>query len=268
MTITARRMTRMSSDLSRDVPVEVPVDLDPRRSAAVICDMWDRHWCRAAARRVAEMAPVANRLVTELRNRGVFIVHAPSDTLDRYRDHPARERALVEAAPHSGGACTSGLNDDGAWMRHDPACEAVMPIDDADGGCACSPRCAESEPWTSQIADIVILPDDVIADSAEVFRVYESRGIDTVIVLGVHTNMCVLGRPFGIRASVRRGYRTFLVRDLTDSMYNPARRPWVDHFTGTDLVVRHIETYWCPTFTSDQVLGGSEFRFAEDPRGR
>jgi nicotinamidase-related amidase len=208
---------------------------------------------------VAEMAPVANRFVTDLRNRGTLIVHAPSDTLDRYRDHPARERALVEAAPQAG---------DRAWMRHDPACEGVMPIDDTDGGCACSPRCAESAPWTSQIADIAILPDDVITDSAEVFRVYESRGIDTVIVLGVHANMCVLGRPFGIRATVRRGYRALLVRDLTDAMYNPAMRPWVDHFTGTDLVVRHIETYWCPTFTSDEVLGGSEFRCVEDMRGR
>jgi alpha-L-fucosidase len=40
----------------------------------------------------------------------------------------------------------------------------------------------------------------------------------------------------------------------------------VDHFTGNDLVTWHIEKYWCPTITSDQVLGGTPFRFAADTR--
>ena len=57
-----------------------------------------------------------------------------------------------------------------------------------------------------------------------------------------------------------------LVRDLTDCMYNPKRWPYVDHFTGNDLVTWHIEKYWCPTVTSDQVLGGAPFRFAADTK--
>jgi hypothetical protein len=40
----------------------------------------------------------------------------------------------------------------------------------------------------------------------------------------------------------------------------------VDHFTGTDLVIEHVERYWCPTFTSDDLVGGQPFRFAEDKR--
>ena len=50
----------------------------------------------------------------------------------------------------------------------------------------------------------------------------EQRGIENVILLGVHTNMCVLGRPFGIRQMVYQGKNVVLVRDLTDAMYNPA----------------------------------------------
>jgi len=30
--------------------------------------------------------------------------------------------------------------------------------------------------------------------------------------------------------------------------------------------VRHVERYWCPTFTSDDLVGGKPFRFAEDKR--
>jgi len=56
------------------------------------------------------------------------------------------------------------------------------------------------------------------------------------------------------------------MRDLTDTMYNPARAPFVSHFTGTDLIVEHIEKWVCPTITSDQILGGKPFRFAGDKR--
>jgi hypothetical protein len=40
----------------------------------------------------------------------------------------------------------------------------------------------------------------------------------------------------------------------------------VNHFAGTDLIVRHIERYVCPTITSDQLLGGAPFRFKGDTR--
>ena len=40
----------------------------------------------------------------------------------------------------------------------------------------------------------------------------------------------------------------------------------VDHFTGTDLVVTHVEKFWCPSFTSTDLTGKKPFRFAEDQR--
>jgi hypothetical protein len=51
-------------------------------------------------------------------------------------------------------------------------------------------------------------------------------------------------------------------------MYSSHSAPFVSHFTGTDLVVEHIEKHWCPTITSVDFLGGREFRFAEDRRPR
>ena len=73
--------------------------------------------------------------------------------------------------------------------------------------------------------------------------------IKNVIVMGVHTNMCVLGRPFGIRQMVRLGFQVALARDLTDAMYDPRQAPYVSHTRGTELVVEHIETYWCASLT-------------------
>src|SRR5438477_2418754 len=41
--------------------VEKTVEWDPAKTAIIICDMWDQHWCKGASARVAEMAPVMNR---------------------------------------------------------------------------------------------------------------------------------------------------------------------------------------------------------------
>jgi len=89
-----------------------------------------------------------------------------------------------------------------------------------------------------------------------------------VIMVGVHTNMCVLGRPFGLRQMSKNGKNVVLVRDMTDTMYNPGRWPFVSHFQGTDLIVEHIEKFVCPTITSDQLLGGKSFVFKNDHRPR
>jgi hypothetical protein len=57
----------------------------------------------------------------------------------------------------------------------------------------------------------------------------ESRRIDNVILMGVHLNMCVSGRPFGLRQMAKNGKHVVLMRDMTDTMYNPARWPFVSH---------------------------------------
>jgi hypothetical protein len=68
--------------------------------------------------------------------------------------------------------------------------------------------------------------------------------------------MCVLARSFAIRQMTRWGVRCTLVRDLTDTMYNPRMAPFVPHEQGTELVIQHIERYWCPTVLSQDLLAG------------
>lgn len=106
----------------------------------------------------------------------------------------------------------------------------------------------------------------VIGDHLHLYLM-KQRGIENVIIMGVHTNMCVLGRPFGIRQMVMQGQNVVLVRDMTDTMNNPREAPFVNHFTGNDLVFEHIERHWCPTVTSGDILGdGKTFRFPGDRR--
>src|SRR4029077_15706353 len=125
--------------------------------------------------------------------------------------------------------------------------ETALPIDDSDGGCDAANPPKEHRAWSRQIATLKIEPGDAVTDSDEAYYLMRQRGIDNVIVMGVHTNMCVLGRPFSIRQMVYQGKNVVLMRDLTDTMYNPKSAPRVSHFTGTDLVVSHIERHWCPS---------------------
>jgi len=99
-----------------------------------------------------------------------------------------------------------------------------------------------------------------------VYNLLQQRGIDNVILMGVHTNMCVLDRPFAIRRMLALGKHVLLMRDMTDTMYNPQMRPFVSHFRGTELVVEHIERYLCPTITSTDLTGKPAFRFIGDLR--
>ncbi len=116
----------------------------------------------------------------------------------------------------------------------------------------------------TKIDILKIKEGDAITDSTEAFFLMRQRGITNVFVMGVHENMCIVNRSFAIRQMVYQHQNVVLVRDLTDTMYNPQMKPYADHFTGTDLMAWHIEKYWCPTITSDQIIGGKPFRFAAD----
>ena len=204
------------------------------------------------------MAPQLNKTVQEARKKGIFIIHAPSSVVDFYKDTPQRKLAKESPFSKSPVKLADSPRWGTAWCWTDPEYEAVLPIDDSDMGCSCTgKKCDIREAWSRQIDLIDIEKGDAITDNGqETFNLLAERNIDNVILCGVHLNMCVLGRPFAIRQMVKLGKNVALMRDMTDTMYNPERPPGVDHFTGTDLVITHVEKYWCPSFTSNEISGG------------
>ena len=274
--LSLRSQTETSDDSGRYHPLTKPTTWKPSETAVIVCDVWDLHHSLNAVRRVEEFAPRLNKLLKEARKRGATIIHSPSDCMAAYEEHPARHRAIN--APQ-----VAKLPDDiRSWCSIIPEEErAVYPIDQSDGGSDDDP--AEHADWVAELKErgrnigtpwlkqsgLIEIDDelDYISDRGdEVWNVLQQRGIKNVILTGVHVNMCVLGRPFGLRQMARNGKNVVLVRDMTDTMYNPARWPYVSHFTGTDLIISHIEQFVCPTITSDQIIGGKPFRFQHDKR--
>jgi nicotinamidase-related amidase len=244
--------------------VEKKVTWDPKKTALIICDMWDDHWCKSAARRVGELAGPLNEVVKTARSQGVFILHAPSSVTAFYKDTPQRKRAQDAPFARTPVPLSTSERWGTMWCWPDPKREPALPIDDSDMGCDCAVKCTIREAWTRQIKTLEIAPADAITDNGqETWNLLTDRGIDNVILCGVHLNMCVLGRPFAIRQMVHLGKNVVLMRDLTDTMYNPDKAPRVSHFAGTDLVVEHVEKYWCPSFTSADLTGRPAFRFKD-----
>jgi len=223
---------------------------------------------------VGEFAPRLDEVLATAREQGVTIIHAPSDCMDAYKDHPARLRAMQAPTASDLPAKID------AWCSIIPSEEtAVYPIDQSDGGEDDDPQ--EHAAWASKLVamgrnpnapwkaqtDLITIDaeQDYISDRGEeVWNVLSQRGVNNVVLVGVHTNMCVLGRPFGLRQMAQNGKNVVLMRDMTDTMYNPARWPYVSHFEGTRRIIDHIERYVCPTITSDQWIGGEVFRFQGD----
>ena len=221
--------------------VIIQEDLLVAETAILICDMWDKHWCRGATDRVEAMAPKMNGVIEAARRNGIQIIHSPSGTMDFYAKTPYRKR-MTNAPPIT------------PPKPLDLPAPPSLPIDDSDGGCDTGEK-PSYKAWTRQHPAIKITePDGISDDGQEVYNFMQQRGIKNLIVMGVHTNMCVLNRSFGIKQMTRWGVRCVLVWDLTDAMYNPQRPPYVSHERGTELIVEYIEKYWCPSVLSDDLL--------------
>lgn len=215
------------------VSLRQPVAVE--KTAVLICDMWDKHWCRGATERVGGLVTKMAPFLEAARKQGIQIIHAPSETMDFYKDAPQRKRML--ALPK--------IDPPTPLSLFDPP----LPIDDKRGGCDTPDQFYKA--WTREHPGLRIDASDVVSDNgAEIYSFLRERGIGTLLVMGVHTNMCVLNRSFAIKRMTSLGIRCILVRDLTDAMYNPEDAPHVSHDAGTQLVIEYIEKYWSPSTTS------------------
>ncbi len=229
LTLNFRSQVETAEGSGKYHSIVTPGQWKASETCIVICDMWNGHYCRNAERRVGEMAPRMNEVIKAARKLGVLIVHSPSGCMSKYENTPMRK--LAQQAPK----VKTDLPLE-SWCYLDPAAEAPMPVK-VDQPCDDKGKLRDAvRHFDRQIETLEMKEGDAITDSAEAFYLMKQRGIKNVIIMGVHANMCVLGRPFGIRQMTRFGQNVVLMRDMADTMYNPREEPFVNHFTGNDLV--------------------------------
>jgi len=226
---------------------ERTVDWNVAETAIIVCDMWDDHRCQIAAQRVGVLARKMNPVLTAARDRGVMIIHAPSETMDVYANTSYRARmmqARFVQPPVPIERCGRDPITDKDLLPVDPQLDCDDPVFPPQG-----------RKHTRQNAALDIIGFDGVSDNgAEIYNFCEQVGIKNIVLLGVHTNWCILARPFGVRQMVKLGRNVVVCRDLTDALYDPREPPYVSHARGTELVVEHIERHWCPSVTSHDLI--------------
>jgi nicotinamidase-related amidase len=227
--------------------------IDPAKTLIVVIDMWDRHWCKTHGARGANMIPRMNETLAAARKLGIQVVMAPSDVLAFYAEYP--QRAAMLAIP----------------QRDEPGETGFNPGSPPAGGdnCECGPGlpCKPGAVWTRQHPDLGIEAGDFIADgnnARELFNLCSERGIDTLVYVGVASNICVPHRAVGMLNMRRHGYRAYFVRDLVESItangLDPASRQPDPNFTpakGTRRTGCYLEQHVSPSFESRQLIAAA-----------
>jgi len=171
------------------------------RMALIVVDLWDTHWCKTAASRIERLLiPPLNLALREARKRGMLVIHAPTDIVAfleqrgnagerRMRDNARRytTRAKLDAL-----RATTSIVD----MAYEAARRTrVLP---RPAGCMCSAdpheRCEEQYGWSAlhPLLDVDPENDVLVADDlVELVAVLEGRGIERVVYVGAHLNLCI-----------------------------------------------------------------------------
>ncbi|MBL9138165.1 MAG: NPCBM/NEW2 domain-containing protein [Verrucomicrobiales bacterium] len=211
---------------------ETRESIDPKRVGVVVVDVWNFHWCKTATMRVDAIVPRMNRALEVLRELGMTVMLCPSDVVDNYVGLPQRE-AIFALPPVS------------VPKVMEVTCP---PVPDA-GGCACGrERCAVNYGWDGMHPSLRIGGADLMPDTqAEVYAICQQRGLTHLLYLGFHTQVCLLGKPMGLKAMKSAGLQCILARDMTDAHpgYQPERGFTPD--LNTQQVVEHFEKHLAPT---------------------
>lgn len=117
-------------------------------------------------------------------------------------------------------------------------------------GCMCGPglSCVVNYGENAINPDLVIDEADYIASSTEeVYTILKHHGITHVIYLGLHTNMCLFGKPGALKYMADAGMACLLARDINDAFthYDPATGFTPDR--GTQQTDEDLERAGIPT---------------------
>jgi len=225
-------LTLLERDPATGEPRESREVVEAARVGVVAVDVWNWHWCKTATMRVDALVPRIDHALEAARGLGMTVMLCPSDVVENYVGWPQRERVLAlptEAVP-------------------DAVAVDCPPVPDA-GGCACGRiRCGPNYGWDAMHPGLRVGPDDWMPDTREeVWAICRERGLTHLVYVGFHTQVCLLGKPMGLRAMKRAGLRCILARDMTDAHpgYDPARGFTPD--LNTTQVVEHFERHLAPT---------------------
>ena len=222
---------------------ERKVKWDPKHTALIIVDLWEHHKCKKENSRIKEMSTDMNKVISNLRNKGVLIIHAPAGV------HPDN---WVKKLPNK--RFPKNLK------RGDPSFPLIIK------GSGCNSPLSNLPKNTNQSSLIKIDKNkDVLINSInwlegwwlsgrsqKLWNIIKNRDIHNLIYAGDATNMCIMNRPYGVQVTVKWGLNVVVIRELTHAMFNPiSDPPYVSHKESTKLMLEFIEKFWAGNYINE-----------------
>jgi len=213
--------------------------LDSTKTAIVVVDMFDVHWCKTFTLWADDLAPRLDMALKAFRERGVQIIFMADGAQEKYSDAPQYFR--MYAYPH--------LPDNLSfpYTLH-PAIPGRWPT----SGCVCPEgTCNVKHNWNRIHPALTIESVDLIGEWGDVLHnACHARGFTHLLYCGVATNWCVLdSRTFSMVPMIDLGYHVVLLRDLTEAFVAGTCRE-----EGLHLSVEYTERFIAPTALAGQLL--------------
>jgi hypothetical protein len=215
--------------------------VDPRKVAIFAIDCWHYHWCRTWRNRAGSLMPRFNHSFDAARKLGMTLVFSPTNAMRDLNDSRQRRNTLAlanETLPP-----LANLPDPYPRNLRYGMCE-----------CGLGDDCHYTNNVNNQHPDLKMRDDEYIAlTQQEAYNVLKHRGITHIIYTGFATNMCMWGKPTGMKYMRQFGFRCVAARDLTEAItryaeesFNPTR--------GTLEVLELIERELAPTISMETTL--------------
>lgn len=224
---------------------------DPQEMALVLVDCWDRHYLKSYLERTDEI--IREKIVPVVdacHDAGITVVHAPS---------PAQAKRYPQWLQYA--------SDEDLFTPPPPTHQPDWPPQQfrsrsGDYQQFARPPGAVVQAWRVVEADQrKIVPeleprDDefVVASGRQLHRLCRHRKILHLVYVGFATNMCVVGRDYGMRAMQARGYNVILLRDCTTGI---EAHDTIESMALTRAAILEVEMLLGFTSTADSLLEGA-----------
>jgi hypothetical protein len=215
--------------------------VDPRKIAVIAVDCWHYHWCRTWRTRAGSLMPRFNYSFDAARKLGMTFIFSPTNAMRDLNDSPQRTKTLALTDYRL--PSLSDLPDPYPGNLRFGMCE-----------CGLGEDCHYTNNTNNQHPDLKMKEDDYIAlTQQEAYNVLKHRGITHIIYTGFATNMCLWGKPTGMKYMRQFGFRCMVARDLTEAVTRYAEESF-NPTQGTLEIIELIERDLAPTISMEETL--------------
>lgn len=227
---------------NREGKIQIATErVDPARVAIFAIDCWHYHWCRTWRNRASSLMPRFNHSFDAARTLKMTFLFSPTNAMRDMNESPQRKNTL--ALPDRRLPALSNLEDRYPGALRFGMCE-----------CGLGDDCHYTNNVNNQHPDLKMQGDEYIAlTQQEAYNVLKHRNITHIIYTGFATNMCLWGKPTGMKYMRQFGFRCMVARDLTEAITRYAEESF-NPTQGTLEVLELIERELAPTISMEHTL--------------